>query len=110
MKKNVIAVFIISLIIVTFISLEVSASAKKTNENFFSGRVIFVADNYIELKKGNTEFVIYFADSSKFISKDGKEGAKNIIRVCQYVEAYYTNGAKKILNKIIVKKESDCVK
>jgi hypothetical protein len=110
MKKNVIAVFIISLITVSFLSLAISAALKKTNEKFFYGRVIFVSDNYIELKKGKSELVIYFTDSSMFISKDGKESAKNIVSVCQYVEAYYADGAKKTLNRIIVKKDSDCVK
>jgi thioredoxin-related protein len=81
MKKNVIAVFIISLITVSFLFFEVSASAKKTNENLFSGRVIFVTDNYVELKKGKIELVIYFADTSKYISRDGKDLTKK--NTCQ---------------------------
>ncbi len=114
MKKHVIFMFAVLLMAVSFLSFQARqdsfAASKQTNGKIFSGRVIFVADNYIELKKGNTEVTVYFADNTRFISKDGKESAKNIITVCQYIEAYYTDGAKKILNKIIVKKESDCDK
>jgi hypothetical protein len=114
MKKNVIFMFAVLFMAVSFLSFQARqdsiAASKQANGKIFSGRVIFVADNYIELKKGNKEVTVYFADNTRFISKDGKENSKSIITVCQYIEAYYTDGAKKILTKIIVKKESDCDK
>jgi hypothetical protein len=110
MKKIYVCMFFIVFIAILFMTLGIFAVSKQSSEKMFSGRLIYVADNYIELKKGKAEVQVYFADNSKFISKDGKEGAKSILSVCQYVEAYYSDGTKKILNKIIIKKESDCIK
>jgi hypothetical protein len=110
MKKNVISMFTVLLTVICFLFYSAFAASLKTSEKFFSGRLIYLADNYIELKKGKAEVLVYFADNTKFISRDGKESMKDILKVCQYIEAYYTDGTKKILNKIIIKEESDCVK
>jgi hypothetical protein len=110
MKKNVISMFAVLLVVFYFLFCSAFAAPREASEKIFSGRLIYVADNYIELKKGKAEVLVYFADNTKFISRDGKESAKDILKVCQYIEAYYSDGAKKILNKIIIKKESDCVK
>ncbi len=110
MKKNVICVFFVLLAVFCLLFCGAFAASKKGGDRIFSGRLIFLSDDYIELKKGKAEVLVYFAENTKYISSDGKESPKNILSVCQYVEAYYTEGAKKILNKIIIKKESDCVK
>lgn len=109
MQKRIIS---ITFIAVLFVSLPVLfASSKKTEVKSSTWRVINVYGDYIELKKGQTEISVYFAENTKFIAKDGTEGKKDIIMICQYVDAdYRTEGTKKILNKIVVKKESDCVK
>lgn len=111
MKKN--AIFISFAVFTLIISSFTFASAvsNKINKKILTARVIFVADNYIELKKGKTEIKVNIAEYTKFISKDGKESDKNIIEVCQYVDAYYNEqSGKKNLDKIVIKKESNCVK
>ncbi|MBN2401047.1 MAG: hypothetical protein JXN64_01485 [Spirochaetes bacterium] len=110
MKKNSIAAVIFLLTAVAFLSYAVPATAKKSSEKIFSGRIIYITDNYVELKKGKTEVIVHFTDNTKYISMGRKHVTKNFLNVCQYVEAYYTDGIKKFLNKIIVKKESDCIK
>ncbi|MFH0975011.1 MAG: hypothetical protein V1874_04425 [Spirochaetota bacterium] len=111
MKKNMLLASVAFLIfIISSINFS-SAASGKLNAKIFTGRIIFVADNYIELKKGKTEIRVYIAENTKFIARDGKESGKNIIRICQYVEAYYSEESGKMnLDKIIIKKESDCVK
>ncbi len=109
-KNNFFILFTVLTLIISSIGIA-SAVSSKLNKKVFSGRVIFVADNYIELKKGKTEIKVKISEYTKFISKDGKESDKNIIAVCQYVDAYYNEQAgTKNLDKIIIKKESDCVK
>jgi hypothetical protein len=111
MNKNVISIFctVIALIIT---SAAISfAGSNKSNDKIFYGRIIFVADNYLELKKGKTEITVNITEHSRFILKNGKESDKSSIAVCQYVDAYYSEQAgKKNLDKIIIKKDSDCVK
>jgi hypothetical protein len=111
MKKNSIFIFVITLISIISISTVASTALKKTSKKLITARVIFVSDNYIEFKKGKTEIKINVTEQSKFILKDGKESNKDNITVCQYVDVYYSEQAdKKTLEKVIVKKDSDCVK
>ena len=73
-KKNVISMFIFTFIAASLLSFPVSvdsfAASKKSREKIFSGRVIFVTGDYIEVKRGKGEFKVYFSENTKFISKD----------------------------------------
>jgi hypothetical protein len=110
MKKN--SIFILFAAFITIISFIIVASAsKRISKQLITARVIFVAENYIEFKKGKTEIKVGITDQSKFILKDGKESDKSSITVCQYVDVYYSElDGNKNLDKVVIKKESDCIK
>ena len=77
----------------------------------FTGRVIFLNNEAIEIKKGGTEITLNFKDGTIFVNMAGEEKNIDIIKLCQNVKAFYTKeGNKNILQKIIVIKESNCVK
>lgn len=109
MKERIISITIVAVLLISLPVL--FASSKKSEVKSATWRVINIYNDYIELKKGTTEIAVYFAENTKFIAKDGTEAKKDILMICQYVDAdYKTEGTKKILNKIIIKKDSDCVK
>lgn len=90
---------------------------KKSAENNLNaaetilGRVIFLNNEVIEIKKGKTEITLNLKDGTIFVNKAGEEKNIDIIRLCQNVKAFYTKeGDKNILQKIIVLKESNCIK
>lgn len=108
MKRD--RVFIITIALVLLYYSVLSAN-KDLEVKSFKGRVIYLTDEFVELKRGKTEILIYFTENSRFISKDGTEKSKEIIEVCQLANAYYDKQKmKNILNKIVILKESDCIK
>ena len=108
MKKYILISFIAVLIV--FISGLVAFS-KSNDAKLIKCRIINVADEFIEVKKGRTELVLYASDHTKYITIDGAEAGRDIIEICQYVDVYYkTEGNQRILNKIVIRKESDCIK
>ena len=108
MKRNIIFFATISILLLSLLAL---LPAEKTSDKTFKGRVIFLTDNFIELKRGEIETILYLSENTEFISKDGTGGGKNIIEICQVAKAFYQiEGGKNILNKIVVIKESDCIK
>ncbi len=110
MKKYSI-IFLSSVLAVSFFSMNLLGSDKVKKIKNIYGRIISVYDKYIELKKQDAELNLYFADDTKVISSDGKEKNAAYLAVCQYARAYYVaEGDKKILKKIEIIKESDCVK
>jgi hypothetical protein len=75
------------------------------------GRVIFVNNDSVEIKKGRMEITLIIAEGTVFVNTAGEEKNGDIIKLCQNVKASYTKeGDKKILRKITVIKESNCVK
>jgi hypothetical protein len=77
----------------------------------FRGRVIFLNSGQIEIKNGKAEITFNFKDSTIFVSKTGEEKNKDILALCQTVKAFYIlEGDKNLLQKIIVQKESNCIK
>lgn len=77
----------------------------------FRGRIIYIDDNLIEVKKGKTELLFYFQDDTVCVSADGETGGKEILENCQNVRVIYTvKNADNILLKVIVLKESNCYK
>ena len=69
MKKYTFLIFTI-ILFVTGILFPVES---KNNIKIFTGRVINVLDESIELKKGYKEIVLEFSDDSVFLTKDGSE-------------------------------------
>lgn len=85
-------------------------AGKESKFTTFKGRVIFLSDDYIEVKRGRIEVLLYYSDKTKFVKLDGTENGKNIIKICQYVRARYTKDKKNKLDEIVILKESDCIK
>jgi hypothetical protein len=103
----------VSLIIVAFVISaffsDVSGKVKKSSLMTYKGRVINYTGEYIELKSGSKEVVLYYSDDTKYASSDGSLKDKNIIEICQMARAQYVSrGGKKILVKIQVLTESYC--
>jgi hypothetical protein len=106
MKK--ISITFASILIIFLIAI---TGFSENNLQQFSGRVINLTDEYIEVKKGRTEIILYITDDSKFIAKDGNKAGFDIIEICQYVKAdYFKENSKNILDRIVITKESDCIK
>jgi len=97
MKKIAI---IVSLIFV----LSVVAFAK---EKSFTGRLIFIGKDYIEVKYGKTEKIFYVQEKSVFV-KNNNNASFSDLEPCQVVKVYYTGDNKLIINKCEIIKESDC--
>ena len=94
-----------------FLSISILPAAKQIKDKSFKGRVIFVSNDYIEVKRGRAELIVHFTDKTIFVAKDGSEKNKEIIEICQVVKALYNKEQNKnILSKVIVLKESDCIK
>jgi hypothetical protein len=111
MKKIIYSLSFISIAAVLVLSISLFAASPKKNVRTLYCRIINVTDKYIQVKKGKTEIVLFLAEDTKFIAPDGSENSKDIIEVCQYVDVTYTSeGTKKILKKIVIKKKSDCIK
>ncbi|MGB4269103.1 MAG: hypothetical protein WBK20_07980 [Spirochaetota bacterium] len=93
-------------IIVSFILfLSVVVFAK---EKSFTGRLIFVGKDYIEVKYGKTEKVFYIQEKS-VIMKNNTNASFADLEPCQVVKITYTAGDKKLfINKCEILKESDC--
>ncbi|MEW6525322.1 MAG: hypothetical protein AB1444_01485 [Spirochaetota bacterium] len=98
MKKTTIIVLII-----LFLSVVVFAK-----EQSFTGRLIFVGKDYIEVKYGKTEKVFYIQEKS-VIMKNNSNASYADLEPCQVVKINYTAGDKKLfINKCEIVKESDC--
>ncbi len=111
-KRRVISLAVLTGIMIFSLSFAEEKSAeKKSPAETFSGRVIFLDNNSIEIKKGRTEITLNFNDDTVFVDKSGEEKNIDIIKLCQNVKAVYTKeGDKNILQKIKVIKESNCEK
>lgn len=108
MKKYIPIAFIAVFII--FIS-GMAVLSRSNNSKIIKYRIIDVTDEYIEVKKGRTELTLYTSEDTVYIAKDGTETDGAIIEICQYVNVYYTTqGNQKLLKKIVIIKESDCIK
>ena len=96
-------------ILIFFISSYGQFSLCKDKDKIFRGRVIYITDDYIEIKRGKTEKIIYFTDKTRFIKRNKTEDGRDIIEICQVVKAHYMlESNKNILNKIHILKESNC--
>lgn len=97
------SIIAISLIFFT----NVSASAVKMRS--FSGRVIFVSEKYIEMKRGSKEIILYKAETLKVAGKSSDTG-KTAVEICQYAKAEYVKqNGRNVLTKLVITAESDCV-
>ncbi|HOM11515.1 MAG TPA: hypothetical protein PLV81_15345 [Spirochaetota bacterium] len=98
MKKITI---IVSIILV--VSVVVFAKGKS-----FTGRLIFVGKDYIEVKYGKTEKVFYIQEKSVFI-KNNANATFADLEPCQIVKVAYTAGGNKLnIIRCEIIKQSDC--
>ncbi|HDP80977.1 MAG TPA: hypothetical protein ENN21_09070 [Spirochaetes bacterium] len=108
--KSFRGLFILTLAMTLFAN-GVSAGSGKAPIKKFSGRVIDVADGWFEVKKGRTELTVHFAEGTAIVLPDGGEGKVADVRLCQRVEVIYTRtDGKNAVVKVVITKESDCVK
>ncbi len=77
-------------------------------EKSFSGRVIYVAKDYIEVKYGKTEKIFFINDKSVF-TKNKASASFSSIEVCQVVKITYTTlDNKMFIGTCEIIKDSDC--
>lgn len=102
MKKMLCAVFCVLLL---GGSAAVSGAAYE-----FRGLVINIAGDSIEIKKGNKEVTLYWAEGAK-VTLGGKEAGRDAVAVCQRVTARYDakDGRLEIVS-LAITGESYCAK
>lgn len=80
-------------------------------EKNFTGRLIFIGKDYIEVKYGESEKVFYVQEKSVFVNNNNNNH-NNVsfsdLQPCQVVRVYYTGDKKLIIHKCEIIKESDC--
>lgn len=95
----------IIVIVSLILSLSVVVFAK---EKSFTGRLIFIGKDYIEVKHGKTEKIFYIQEKS-VIMKNNTNVSFADLEPCQVVKINYTAGDNKLfITKCEVVKESDC--
>lgn len=76
-------------------------------QKIFTGRLIFIDKDYIEVKYGKSEKVFYIQEKSVFV-KNNNNVSFSDLEPCQVVRVYYTGDKKLIIHKCEIIKESDC--
>ena len=86
------------------------ASAYSGTVAQFSGLVIHVSNDSIEIKKGNKEITLYMTPDTKILYK-GKEADRRAVNICQKVKAgyMYKDNRKELVSLEILRK-SYCVR
>ena len=108
MKRNCPAFFVAMIVFIMFSTL---FAEKKGSYKIYRGRIIHIADGYLELKWKDNEVIVYFTENTKFLSKSGAEKDKSIIRLCQVVRVYYRiEKGRKLLYRIMVLDKGGCGK
>jgi hypothetical protein len=65
------------------------AGEKAGRQSEFTGRVIDIGDDYVELKRGAKEIRLGYTAATRFVGPDGAAADKNVIELCQVVKAVY---------------------
>jgi RNase P/RNase MRP subunit p29 len=98
-------------------SLSDAATCEETGEKTaaskagFYGEIINFTDDYIELKKGSREIILFFDDSTKIFDVNGEEADASGIQLCQMARAYYKKkDGKNILVKLKIADDKGCGK
>ncbi len=106
MRKTMViaaAVFLIA-----FINVSSPAKGKKSAASFY-GEVVNFTGEYVELKKGKKEMVLYFTDKTVFVSGSEEKAGKELLQPCQMARGYYrVSGGKKELIKLVIVKKGRC--
>jgi len=73
------------------------------------GRVVSIVDNYIELKSGGREYILYVTDETVVMYNEKKSDLEQI-ELCQRVSAVYTViDGDSIIIQLTILKDSDCI-
>ncbi len=74
----------------------------------FTGRIILIDGDTVEIKKGKREIEFTVTDKTRVV-KNGAEPGIGSLEICQHVTARYTVQGKNVfLESITIIKESDC--
>ena len=74
----------------------------------FDGKIISVGDDYIELKNGDREIVLYLTENTRYAQGENELTLKSIA-ICQSAKAeYISNNEKNELVKLEIIDESYC--
>lgn len=93
-------------IIVSFILVLTATGFSK--EKSFTGRVIYIANDHIEVKYGKTEKIFFINEKSEF-TKNKSNASFSSLEVCQVVRITYTLSDNKMYIKTCeILKDSDC--
>ncbi len=77
----------VAVLAVTVFLAEAGEEAGRQSE--FTGRVIDIGDDYVELKRGAKEIRLGYTEATRFVGPDGAAADKNVIELCQVVKAVY---------------------
>ena len=74
------------------------------------GKLIYIQNDHIEIKKGDKEFIFYWVEGSTVV-KGAAEMARNDLYVCQMVRVTYKEIQGRLeVTKVNIFKESNCLK
>ena len=86
LKPEHISVFVAVVIIMAGFMSSGETSGRQAE---FTGRVIDVGGDYVELKRGARELRLEYTADTKFFDIKGAETDKGVIELCQMVKAVY---------------------
>jgi hypothetical protein len=97
----------LAMIIVLF-SSATYADTKGTLKTY-RGRVIYLTDEFCEMKWDRGELTFYFSPNTKYYVRGGAEGSKGSIRLCQVLRVWYRmEKGKRVLSRVRILREGSC--
>ncbi|MCU0845160.1 MAG: hypothetical protein MUC76_09575 [Spirochaetes bacterium] len=108
LKPEHISVFVAVVIIMVGFMSSGETSGRQAE---FTGRVIDVGGDYVELKRGARELRLEYTADTKFFDIKGAETDKGVIELCQMVKAVYLPVSRAGQPaSIVIIKEGNCRK
>ncbi len=85
-------------------------SAAAPGEQSFTGRIILVDGNRVEIKRGRKEITFTMTEKTRVL-KNSAETGRQSLALCQKATARYTvQGKNFLLESISIVRESDCLR
>ena len=111
LKRNrIFPVALALLMLAAFAGVSYAGGGKGTDAEF-TGRVIYLGENHVELKRGPKELRLAYTDATRIFDISGAEADRSAIELCQTVRAVYRSagGARELLSLSVVG-EGNCRK
>ena len=94
-------------LLMVFLGVTAAYSASTVN---VKGLIVNYTETYVEIKKGRTEYVLYWTEGSK-VFREGQVADRAAVDICQKVKArYMVKGGKKELVSLDILADGYCRK